>query len=167
MVRGVDNENFQEEIETGKHFLVQSEMAIKRYSIFNFAMNSPKQRFLIKQFDLVFDYLKSAAMVNAAFGSAHRIVEDDSCRYYYPDGNTTLMERFKLVAPKKAPEKIKTSLNNVDVMKSCTRERPNTNRKLCKLPNVALLAAFLMQVPMSCEMLFCHNDLSEIIQSIV
>ena len=134
--------------------------------VFKVAMDTLNPHLLIKKSNLVFGSLKCAAKLNVAFGFVLRKVENDSCRYYYPHENITMMERSKLVARKKIWKKTEILLNNVDVIDSCTKERSNTMWKLYNLTNATFFAALLKEVPMRCQNAFCQNHLSKIIPSI-
>ena len=76
------------------------------------------------------------------------------------------MKKSELVATKEDLSKTKSLVNNVDVIKSCTRERANTMTAFSKLINLFLLR-YLKKFPRSVRKLFCHNNSSKSVQSTV
>ena len=148
---GDDDDNLKEELESCKHFLVDSEFENGRHKVFNFAMSTMDVHRMNEKLDAVFDTLKCAAKLNMAFGFVLKNVEDGSCRYYYAHENNTLLDRSKLVATKEDLSKIKTILSNSDVIEACMRERANTKWRFYKLTNFTVFAALLKEVPMGCK----------------
>ena len=94
----VDDNSLKHELETCKHFLVDSEMENERNRVLNFAMDTLDPKYVLEKLDVVFDSLKCAAELNVAFGFVLKNVEGGSCRYNYAHENNTLLERSKLVA---------------------------------------------------------------------
>ena len=64
----VDDNSLKEELETCKHFLVDSQTENGRHRIYNFAMGYLDPKYLLKRLDVVFDSLKRAAELTVVFG---------------------------------------------------------------------------------------------------
>ena len=84
------------EVESCKHFLIDTEMENGRHRVFKIAMSSFDKSFLNDKLDYVFKELKCAAKVNFAFGFVLKNIEDGMCRYFYAHENNTIMEATKL-----------------------------------------------------------------------
>ena len=76
----VDDISSEEELETCKHFFVDSEMENGRHRVYNFAMDTPDSEHLLEKRHVVFDSLKYAAKLKLAFGFELKNMEDGSCR---------------------------------------------------------------------------------------
>ena len=63
-----------------------------RHRVYNFAMDTRNLKYLLEKLDVVFHSLKWAAKLNIAFGFVLKIVEDESCRYFYTHEKNTQME---------------------------------------------------------------------------
>ena len=146
----IDDESFTEEVETSKHFLVDSEVEIGRQSV-QFCHEILNAHTSSQKIDSVFEKLKRAAKLNVAFGFLLRNVEDGTCPYYYAHENNTLIERSELEATKEDLVRIKYVLGNTGVIDVCTKEREKRKCKLYKLTNVTVFAALLREVPMRCK----------------
>ena len=75
-----DDADLKKELRACQHFLVDSEPEKGRHRVFNFAISTFDNSFIIKKLDLVFNGLKCAAKVNLAFGFVLNNVENGSCR---------------------------------------------------------------------------------------
>ena len=64
----VDDNSRKEELETCKHFLVDSEIKNGRHRVYNFAMDTLDPKNVLKKLDVVFDSLKCAAKLIVTFG---------------------------------------------------------------------------------------------------
>ena len=126
LVGEIDNECFKEELETCKHFLVDSRMENGRHRVFNVAMEILYANTLSQELDTMFEKLKCAANLNIVFGFVLNNVEDGTCRYYYAHEKNTLMKRSKLVMTKYVLVKMKNVLSITDVIEACTNERAKT-----------------------------------------
>ena len=68
IVGDVDDQSLREELESCKHFLIDTEMETGRHSVFNIAISSFNIPLLNDKLDYVFKEMKCAAKVNLAFG---------------------------------------------------------------------------------------------------
>ena len=75
-----DQKSLKEELKTCKHFLVDIEMENGRHRVYNFVKDTLDPKYLLEKLWVVFDSLKYAAKLNAAFGLLLKNVEDGSCR---------------------------------------------------------------------------------------
>ena len=140
-----------QELETCKHFLVDSEIDNGRHRVFNCAREILDAHTLSHKVDTVFEKLKCAAKLNLSLGFVLKNSEDGTCRYYYAHENNTMMEQSKLAATKEELVKIKSVLSNTDVMEACTKERTNLRWKFNQHTNVKVFAALLREIPMECK----------------
>ena len=121
----VDGNSLKEELETCKHFLVDSELENGRHRICSFAMDTLHPKYLLEILDVVFDSLNCAAKWNVAIGFVLRNVEDGKCRHLYAHEKDTLLERSKRMATTEDLTKLRDLPSNTDVIESCTGGQTN------------------------------------------
>ena len=146
-----DDQSLREELQSCKHFLVDSEIQKGRHSVFNFAVNNLTAQVIEEKLDRVLDKLKCVAKLNLALGFILKNIEDGKFRYFYAHENNTLLEQSKLVSNKDDMAKLKEILKKTDVVESCTKERANTKWRFFKLTNLTIFAAVLKGIPMGCK----------------
>ena len=151
IVGDVDDQSLREELQSCKHFLVDSEIQKGRHSVFNFAVNNLTAQVIEEKLDCVLDKLKCVAKLNLALGFILKNIEDGKFRYFYAHENNTLLEQSKLVSNKDDMTKLKELLKKTDVIESCTKERSNTKWRFFKLTNLTIFAALLRDIPMGCK----------------
>ena len=151
IVGDVDDQSLREELQSCRHFLVDSEIQKGRHSVFNFAVNNLTAQVIEEKLDRVMDKLKCVAKLNLALGSIRKNIEDGKVRYFYAPENNTLLEQSKLVSNKDDIAKMKDILKKTDVIESCTKERTNTKWRFFKLTNLTTFAALLRDIPMGCK----------------
>ena len=151
IVGDVDDQSLREELQSCRHFLVDSEIRKGRHSVFNFAVNNLTAQVIEEKLDRVLDKLKSVAKLNLALGFILKNIEDGKFRYFYAHENNTLLEQSKLVSNKDDMTKLKEILKKTDVIESCTKERSNTKWRFFKSTNLTIFAALLRDIPMGCE----------------
>ena len=151
IVGAVDDQSLREELESCKHFLSDTEMENGRHRVFNFAMSSLNMSLLNDKLDYVIKELKCAAKVNLAFVFVLKNIEDGLCRYLYAQANNTIMERAKLVCTQADMTNLKETMQKLDIVHLCSRERSNTKLKFYKLTNLTIVALLLKGVPMGCK----------------
>ena len=147
----VDDQSLREEIQSCKHFLVDSELQKGRHSVFNFAVNNLTAQVIEEKLDRVLDKLKCVAKLNLALGFILKNIEDGKFRYFYAHENNTLLEQSKLMSNKDDMAKLKEILKKTDVIESCTKERSHTKWRFFKLTNLTIFAALLRDIPMGCK----------------
>ena len=79
-IDNLSNENLQDEIQSCKHFLVDSEIEKARLIVFSYAMESLSTKIVEEKLRRVFKKLNCAAKVNLAFGFSLKNIEDGSFR---------------------------------------------------------------------------------------
>ena len=92
LVGEVDDETLKEELETCRHFVVDSEVENGGHRVSNVAMDTLDEHILNQKLDIVFEKLKCAAKLNVAFGFVLQSVEVAICRYYSAHKSKTLMK---------------------------------------------------------------------------
>ena len=147
----VDDRKLREELQSFRHFLVDSEIQKGRHSVFNFGVNNLTAHFIEEKLDRVLDKLKCVAKLNLALGFILKNIEDGKFRYFYAHENNTLLEQSKLVINKDDMTKLKEILKKTDVIESCTKERPNTKWRFFKLTILTIFAALLKDIAMGCK----------------
>ena len=147
----VDDQSLREELQSCRHFLVDSEIQKWRHGVFIFAVNNLTAPVFEEKLDCVLDKLKCVAKLNLALGFILKNIEDGKFRYFYAHENNTLLEQSKLVSNKDDMTKFKEILKKTDVIESCTKERSNTKWRFFKLTNVTIFAALLKDIPMGCK----------------
>ena len=151
IVGDVDDQSLREELQSCRHFLVDSEIQNGRHSVFNFAVNNLTAQVIEEKLDRVLDKLKCVAKLNLALSFILKNIEDGTFRYFYAHENNTLLEQSKLVSNKNDMAKLKEILKKTDVIESCPKERPNTKWRFFKLINLTIFAALLKDIPMGCK----------------
>ena len=146
-----DDKSSEEELQSCRHFLVDSELQKGRHSAFNFVVNNLRAQVIEEKLDRVLDELKCAAKGNSALGFFLKNVEDGKVRYFYGHDNNTLLEQSKRVSNKDDMAKLKEILKKTDLIESCTKERSNTKWRFFKLTNLTIFAALLRDKPMVCN----------------
>ena len=135
LIGDIDDKTLREKLQKSKHSSVDSEMEFRRHTISTFALDTLDPNCLLEKLDAVSDSPEFAADPNVAFGFVLKNVEDASCRYSDANGNTTLLERSKLVATKDNASKIKNLLSETDIIESCRKQAANRKWKLYVLKN--------------------------------
>ena len=151
IVGDVDDQSLREELQSCRHFLVDSEIQNGRHSVFNFAVNNLTAQVIEEKLDRVLDKLKCVAKLNLALGFILKNIEDGKFRYFYAHENNTLLEQSKLVSNKGDMAKLKEILKKTDVIESCTKKRSNTKWRFFKLTNLTIFVALLRDIPMGCK----------------
>ena len=104
VMRDVDDNSLKIELESCKHFLVDSEMQNGKQRVYTFPTGNLDPKCLLEKLNVVFNSLKGAVKVTLAFGFVLKNVEDGSCRYCY--AHETFLLKFsvkKLVFQKHMP----------------------------------------------------------------
>ena len=138
-----DDKNLEEELQSCRKFLVDSEIQKGRHSVFNFVVNNLTAQVIEEKLDRVLDNLKCAATLNLALGFILKNIEDGKFRYFYAHENNTLLEQSKRLSNKEDMSKLKEIFKKSDVIESCTKERSNTKWRFFKLTNLTTFAALL------------------------
>ena len=147
----VDDQSLREELQSCRHFLVDSEIQKRRHSVFNFAVNNLTAQVIGEKLDRVLDKLKCVAKLNLALGFILKRIQDWKFRYFYAHENNTVLEQSKLVSNKDNMAKLKEILKKTDMIESCTKERSNTKSRFFKLANLTIFAALLRDIPKGCK----------------
>ena len=154
IVRDVDDQSLREELQSFRHFAVDSEIQKGRHSVFNFVVYTVYDltaQVIEEKLDRVLDKLKCAARLNSSLGFILKNIKDGKFRYFYAHENNTLLEQSKLVSNKDDMTKLKEILKKTDVIQSCTKEKSNTKLRFFKLTNLTIFASLLRDIPMGCN----------------
>ena len=151
IVGDVDDQSLREELQSCRHFLVDSEIQKGRHSVFNFAVNNLTAQVIVEKLDRILDKLKCVAKLNLALGFILKNIEDGKVRYLFAHENNTLLEQSNLVSNKDDMAILKQILKKTDVIESCAKERSNTKWRFFKLTNLTIFAALLRDKPMGCK----------------
>ena len=76
IVGDVDDQSLKEELQSCRHFLVDSEIEKRRHSVFNFAVNNLTAQVIEEKLDRVLDKLKCVAKLNLALSFILKNIED-------------------------------------------------------------------------------------------
>ena len=145
---GVDNQCLREELQSCRHFLVDSEIQKGKHSVFKFAVNNLTAQVIKEKLNRVLDKLKCVGKAILALGFILKNIEDGKFRYFYAHENNTLLDQSKLVSNQDDMVKLKEILKKTDVIESCTKEKSNKNWRLSELTNLTIFAALLRDIPM-------------------
>ena len=166
LVDAGDDKSFEKDLQSYRHFLVDSEIQKKTLCV-QFCCQQPYSSGYRRKLDHVLDKLRCAAKLNLALRFMLKNIEDGKFRYFYAHENNTLLEQSKLVSNKEHMAKLKEILKKIDVIESCTKERPDTKWRFCKLTNLTILLLYLEKYRWVARMRFYLNLFQNIIQSIV
>ena len=89
IVGDVDDHSLREELQSCRHFLVDSEIQNGKHSVFNFAVNNLTAQVIEEKLDRVLDKIKCVAKLNLARGFILKNIEDGKFRYFYARENNT------------------------------------------------------------------------------
>ena len=159
IVENVDDQSLRDELQSCRHFQVDSEIQKGRQSVFNFAVNNLTAQVIEEKLDRVLDELKCVPKLNLALGFFLKNTKDGIFRYFYAHENNTLLEQSKVVSNKDDMVKLKKILKKTDVIEPCTKERSNTKWRFLKLTNLTIFAALLRDIPMGCKDAVLHESL--------
>ena len=144
-------QSWEEELQSCRFFLVDSEIQKGRHSVFNFVVKNLTAQFIEEKLDRVLDNLKCAVKPNLAPGFFLKNIEDEKFRYFYAHENNTLLKQSKLVGNKNDMAKLNKISKKTDVIESWTKERFNAKWRFFKLTNLTKFAALLRDIPMGCK----------------
>ena len=77
-----DDKRLEEELQSCRNFLVDSEIEKARHSVFNFAVNNLTAQVFEEKLACFLENLQSAAKLNLAFGFFLKNIEDGKFRYF-------------------------------------------------------------------------------------
>ena len=122
IVGDVDDQSLREELQSCRHFLVDSEIQKGRHSVFNFAVNNLTAQVIEEQLDRVLDKLMCVAKLNLALRFILKNIENGKFRYFFAHENSNLLEQIKLVSNEDDMTNLKEILKKTDVIESCTKK---------------------------------------------
>ena len=102
IVGDVGDESLREELQSCRHFLVDSELQKRRHSVFNFVVNNLTAQVIEEKLDRVLDKLKCVVKLNIALVFILKNIEDGKFKYFYAHENNTQLDQSKLVSNKTA-----------------------------------------------------------------
>ena len=149
-IDSLNNKNLQDQMQSCKHFNIDSEIEKARFKMFKYAIETLSTKIVEKRLDHVFKNLSCAAKVNLAFEFLLKNINSERFRYLYAHENNTLLDRSKLVCTKDDLTKLKDILNKTDLINSCSREKMSTKWRFYKLKDLTVFAALFKDVPMGC-----------------
>ena len=88
-----DEKSLEEELQSCRHFLVDSETQKGRHSVFILVVNNLTAQVFKEKLDRVLDKLKCAAKLILALGFILKNNDDGKFRYFYAHENNTLLEQ--------------------------------------------------------------------------
>ena len=100
LVGKFDYDSLKEGLQTCKHFILDSETQNGGQRVFSFARDILEAHTLSQKLNIVFEKLKFALMLNAAFVFVLKDVEDGTCENCYAHENSILMAQPIIVSTK-------------------------------------------------------------------
>ena len=88
--------------------------------------------------DGLLGHLKYAAKVNVAFGFVMENIEDSRCRFVYPPGKNSLLEKNKLLVTGDDLKHFKAMIASINDITARPRGMVNTKWQFWKLTSVSL-----------------------------
>ena len=146
-----DDKSLEEELQSCRLFLVDSEIRKRRHSVFNFVVNKLASQVIQGKLDRVQNKLKCASKPNSALGFILNNIEERKVRYFHAHEINTLLGQSKLVSNKDDMAKLKEILKKTDVIDSCTKERSYRKWSFFKLTNLTIFASLMSDIPMGCK----------------
>ena len=117
-----DDKSLEEELQSCRDFLVDSEIQKGRHSVFNFVVNNRTAQVIEEKLDRVLDNLKCAAKLNLVLRFILKNIENGKFRYFYAHENNTLLQQSKFLSNKDNMAKLKKILKKTDVIESRTKK---------------------------------------------
>ena len=105
-----DDKSLEEELQSCRFFLVDSEIQKGRHSVFSFVVTNLTAQVIEEKLGQVLNILKCAAKLILALGFIVKNIEDGNFRYFHAHENNTLLEQSKLVSNKEDMAKLKEIL---------------------------------------------------------
>ena len=101
----------------------------------------------------------TSLFVHAKFSRTHfvrtmnipKIIEDETCRYFYAHENNLVKEKSKIVCTEDNMTNVKKKFQNMDIVDHWTRERGNTNWKSYNFKFFTIFTTLIQDIPMGCE----------------
>ena len=140
-----------------QHFLVDFELERVRHEVLNYAIEGLNATIVADKIGHPFYNTKCAAKMNLAVGLSWKNTEGGGFRYFHTHENITLLDRFKLECTLDNLGKLKVTVNETDVIETCSGERKNLKWSFYNLPNLTVFAAVLKSLPMLPRSLFSPN----------
>ena len=144
-----DAESLEEELQSCRPFLVNSEIQKERQNVLNFVVNNLRAQVTVEKMDRFLDKLKCAAKLNLALGFILENIKDGKFRFFYAHENNTLLEQPKIVSNKDDTAKLEEILKKNNVTESCKKNCYEV--EVVKLTNFTIFAAPLRVIPMGCK----------------
>ena len=127
-----DKKSLEEELQSSRQFLVDSEIRKGRHKVFNFVVNNLTAQVIEEKMDRVLDEPKCAAKRNSGLGFVLKNIEDEKFGYFYAHENNPLLEQSKLVSNKDDMTKLNEILKKTDVIETGTKESSITTWRFLK-----------------------------------
>ena len=93
-----NDKRLEEELQSSRLSLVNSEIQKGRHSVFSFVVNNFTTQVIEERLDCVLAKLTCAAKRNLALGFILKNIEHEKLRYFYAHENNTLLEQSKVVS---------------------------------------------------------------------
>ena len=93
----VEDHRLREELRSGQHFLLNSELERARHKVFQYAVVTLNETIVNEKLDHFLKNLKCAAKLNLASNFTWKNTEDGGIGSFYAHENITLLDRSKLV----------------------------------------------------------------------
>ena len=133
-----------------QQFLVDWKLEQGDHVTFNFALAPFSIKKLHSKLDDVIGHLKYAAKINVASGFVMKNIEDSSCRFAYPQGKNSMLEKYKLLITGDDLEHFKGMIA-AKMSTACTRGMVDTKWQFLKLTKVTVFAVLLKNMPYGCR----------------
>ena len=144
------NQELRDELNSVKHFLIDSESFREKHKVFNLAIAELNPQLIVDKLRTVFSKLDNAAKMNISLGFVLRNIETGDYRYYYAHEISLVFNTARILSNGEDLNNIITELSPIDFVESATRERPNTKWKFAFATNMTVFASTLEEVPMGC-----------------
>ena len=161
----VNDNSLNEELETWKHFLKNSEIENGRHRVYNFAEEVPDPKYMLEKLDVVFDGLKGAANLNVAFGFVLKnkkigvvgFIMQTKTLHYLRHLNLWLLQKTGKIS--RIYRESPMSMNRVQENEP-TEDGYFTSRRMLNF-----LQPYSKKFPWAVKTLYCHIHYWKIIQS--
>ena len=92
------NQELRDELDSVKHFLIDSESFRGKHKVFNFAIAELNPQLIVDKLRTVFSKLDNAAKVNFSLGFVLRNIETGDYRYYYAHENSLVFNTARILS---------------------------------------------------------------------
>ena len=123
------SQELRDELNSVKHFLVDSESFRGKHKVFSFAAAELNPQLITDKLRTVCSKLDNSAKIKISLGFVLRNIETGDYRYYYAHENSSIFNTAQFLTNEEDLNNIIAKVSVIDFLDSATQQRPNTKSK--------------------------------------